>query len=118
MDLSLRSERTDSVVHVTCSGEVHDPGRHADDPEPLESLIGPDVFAKKVALDLEQTTFMSSSGISWLISCHNAFQEQGGRLVVHSVPPVVKQVFDLLRLGKLLNIAEDAEAAERLATEG
>lgn len=118
MDLSLHSDRSDSVLHVTCSGEIKNPGQNANDPEPLEALIGPDVFTKRVALDLEQTTFIGSSGISWLISCHNAFGEQGGRLVVHSVPPVVKQVFDLLRLGKLLHIAQDASAAEAKAKEG
>ena len=39
-------------------------------------------------------------------------------MVIHSVPPVVQGVLDLLRLGAVFNLAESESAAEALAAGG
>ena len=78
---------------------------------PLESLLGPEVFARKLLLNLEETNYVDSSGVGWLIGCHKRFQQAGGKLVVHSVPPTVRQVLRVLRIDSLLTVgASEAEA--------
>ncbi len=115
MELHLASDRNGDVVRVTCEGSISASGRHPDATDPLEEILGTDGTSSKVLLDVNKATFIDSSGVSWLISRHNAFEENNGMLIVHSVPPVVQQVFDLLRLGKVLHIAKDESAAEALA---
>jgi hypothetical protein len=55
--------------------------------------------------------------VSWLIINHKRFREGGGMLVLHSVPPLVDQVFRLLKMYLVLNIQPD-EAAARAAALG
>jgi anti-sigma B factor antagonist len=66
-------------------------------------------------LDLDKTGYIDSSGIGWLVGCHRRFTAAGGRLILHSVPPMVEQVIHLLKLQKLLNIKCDLEDAMALA---
>jgi anti-anti-sigma regulatory factor len=49
--------------------------------DPLEQLVGPDGFAKRVLLDVEKTSYVDSSGVSWMLSCHKNFLQGGGRIV-------------------------------------
>jgi anti-anti-sigma factor len=78
---------------------------------PLESLPGPEVFARKLLLNLEETDYVASSGVGWLIGCHKRFQQAGGKFVVHSIPPTVRQVLRVLRIDSLLTVgASEAEA--------
>jgi anti-anti-sigma factor len=63
--------------------------------------------------DMEGVEFIDSSGIGWLLSMNRRFQEEGGAMALHSVPPMVSNALKLLRLNEVLTIAEDAPAAER-----
>jgi anti-anti-sigma factor len=112
MNLSLVSS-TDGVRCVACSGEVTMLGVRGDDP--LASLIGPDGFSRTVLLDLGRTTYMDSAAIGWLFGLHKKFKQAGGRLILHSVPPLVDQVFQLLKLPTVLHVAGDEAAARALA---
>ena len=116
MELKLQTQRNDPVVRVTCEGHISVSGAGPEGPNPLDDVLGPSGFARKVLVDLTKATFLDSSGVSWLIRCQNEFARHGGMLVLHSMPPVVKQVFDLLRLSSLFNLAADQPAAEALAS--
>jgi anti-anti-sigma factor len=86
--------------------------------DPLRNLLGFDCYAYRVLLSLEKTSYLDSSGVGWLVMCHKHFQEAGGRLVIHSVPPMVNQILRLLRLSELLHLAADEPAARALAGGG
>ena len=83
--------------------------------DPVQDLIGEDGFKHPVVLDLEKTAFIDSSGIGWLLGVHRRFQTAGGRLILHSIPPMVLQVIQLLQLNRILNIRDDQETALALA---
>jgi hypothetical protein len=53
-----------------------------------------------------------------MIVCQKHFVQAGGKLVFHSAPPLVQQVFDLLQLQRVLNVAPDETAARALVQEG
>jgi anti-anti-sigma factor len=112
MNLSLVSS-TNSVCCLACSGEVtmlDVQGR-----DPLEPLLGPDGFGRPVLLDMGRTTYMDSAAVGWLLGLHKKFNRAGGRLILHSIPPLVDQMFQLLKLPTVLHVAGDEAAARALA---
>ena len=83
----------------------------------LEEALVSAGYRQKVLLDLENTTFIDSSGISWLMICHKHFVQAGGKVVYHSAPPLVQQTLKLLRLNLVLHMADDEDAARAIALE-
>lgn len=114
MNLRFSTRSIDHAVHVEVEGTVSRPGFLPEDDEPLASLIGPDAYSKKVLLHLGKTTFLDSSGIGWLISCHKRFRDRNGTLIVHSAPPMVRQVFRLMNLDAVLRVADDERSARAM----
>ena len=82
---------------------------------PLQSALGPDGFRRRVLLSLEQSCFIDSAGVCWLILAHKKFTEAGGLLVVHSLPPMVNHSFRLLQVGAILHLADNEAAALQIA---
>src|SRR5262245_24444595 len=70
----------------------------------LENLLGSSCYRHKILLNLEKSSYMDTSGVSWLIHCHRACKEAGGRFIVHSIPPMVDQMLQLLRMGEVLSL--------------
>jgi anti-anti-sigma factor len=112
MRLTLLSH-TDQVTRLECEGEIT---QHAlpKDHNPLEDPLGPAIYRRHVLLNMEKTPYIDSSGIGWLLGAHKRFERDGGRLILHSVPPAIGQVLQLLRLTSLLHVAADEpEAVQR-----
>ena len=83
-------------------------------PNPLPDVLGPDCFRGKVLLSLEQSCFIDSAGVGWLVLAHKKFSEAGGLLVVHSLPPMVHHTFELLQIPTILHVAADEQSALRV----
>jgi anti-anti-sigma factor len=78
------------------------------------SQIGPEAYKRRVLVDMQDSEFLDSSGVSWLLVSHKKFREQGGRLVLHSLPPLVSNVLKVLRMNQILMLAETEQAAVKL----
>ncbi len=113
MNLQIISTK-DSHVHIAVSGKVSQDGIPRDK-EPISGLLGPDAYTLTVLLDLKDTEVIDSSGIGWLLVCHKRFAEQGGRMICHSAPPAVANVFKLMRMDLVFDSAANAAEAEKLA---
>jgi len=83
--------------------------------EPIGKLLGQQGYARRVVLSLADTEYIDSSGLSWLLVCHKRFCQAGGRLVIHSVPPGVMETIRMMRLDRVLYLADDEQAAAKLA---
>ncbi len=105
------------LLRVQCEGEISQVKFQLND-NPLESLVGPNVYSRKLLMDLERVEFLDSSGISWLVVSHKNFQQHGGMLVLYSIPPRIHQVLQFCRMDRLLRMAEDESAARALAATG
>jgi hypothetical protein len=57
---------------------------------------------------------MDSGVVGWLLQCLKRFTEQGGHMALHSVPPLIDELFQFLRLSAVLPIAADEAAARKL----
>jgi anti-anti-sigma factor len=117
MQLFLTSE-DDTAAWLVCEGEISQssfPSNHAN---PLEELLGDACYQRCAIIDLGPASFIDSSGIGWLVTCHNRFVAAGGKLILHSVPPMIDQVLRLLRLQTVLFLKRDRAAALAAAAGG
>ena len=107
MELSF-SER-DGITTVAIAGRITfatlEPGH-----DPLTSQIA-DIYARRVLFDLSGTEYLDSTGVSWILTCNKKCREAGGALVLHSINPLVKQVLGVLKLDRVLRMADNAEKA-------
>ena len=74
-------------------------------------------FSKPILLNLEQAPFINSSGVGWLLSLHKKAKAEGGRLIVHSLAPAVRNVLKLMSMDRVLVFADDRAKAENLIIE-
>ena len=114
MKLSLVSIERDGVIRVASEGNITSADFQADGPNPLHALLGQTWSSNRVLLNFDRTNYIDSTAIGWLISCHKEFRANGGTLVVHSVQPQVRQVLDLLKIGKVVPLAENEAAARAM----
>jgi anti-anti-sigma factor len=98
------------VVRLKADGKITY-SQTTGEPDPIRTLLGPDPFSRKVLINMEQLTFIDSSGIGWLLASHKRFRKSGGALVLHSLPESVLLTLQVLRLDIVLNIAADEAAA-------
>ena len=115
MQLAMRSD-DGQVVNVAVRGRVLDEETQASD-DVLAQLLGENVYARKVLLSMAEAEILNSNGVSWLLNCHKRFEQNGGRLVLHSVPPLVQNVLKVLRMQLVLHVAQSPQDARRLAQE-
>ena len=82
--------------------------------DPFRAILGPNASQKTVLLDMQDSNYLDSMCIGWLLGSHKRFREQGGKLVIHSLQPVASNVISLLRLNGILQIAADTSQALQL----
>jgi anti-anti-sigma regulatory factor len=46
-----------------------------------------------------------------MIGTNRAFRDGGGKLIVHSLQPAVKQLLDVLKIGQAVSLVDGEEAA-------
>jgi len=109
MKLSLGKSDVDKI-RVVVSGKVtqHDFGPVQ---EPLEALVGHGVYGRQIELDLSEATYMDSSGVGWLLTCHKRVREAGGRLVITNVQPIIANMLRLLKLSRMFGLEGPADEA-------
>ncbi|MGE0607162.1 MAG: STAS domain-containing protein [Pirellulales bacterium] len=84
--------------------------------DPFVALLGEDAYTWKLLLGLDRAESIDSLGVAWLLKCHKRFREDGGVMVLHSVPPTILHVIKILQLNKVFNLAESLAAAHTVAT--
>ena len=96
-------EGDDERVHVKSVGPIA-PDAPELLAEKLVDLVGPDMYRRRMRLNLEDSEFITSAGIGGLLHCHKRFAEHGGELSLASPSRAVRQTFDLMRLGTVFRI--------------
>ena len=101
------------VAHVLITGRVSQ-----EEISPFGDVfrdhLGAEAYGQRVLVDLSDVDWMDSSGVSWVLGCNKKFRQGGGCLVLHSLSPMVHDVFKVLHLQKILTIAPNQTAAEAL----
>jgi anti-anti-sigma factor len=100
----------EDLLRVQVTGKIVE-GDTGPENDPIRPLLDERGYAGKVLVDLAECDFISSSGLALLLVWHKRFTEGGGKLVIHSVPNQVMEVFKILRMELVLNLARDKNAA-------
>src|SRR5262249_53791419 len=79
--------------------------------DPLVELLGDGVYSRKLLLNLGRSSYLDSSGVSWLLDANKRFQEAGGDLVLHSATPLTAQFLKMMRMDLVLTLVSDEPAA-------
>ncbi len=108
MKLTVQSENGDPVL-LRVEGRVSQRDVEADDPF-VESL-GENAYSRRLVLDLSEVASLDSSGVNWLLVSQKRMHAQGGKLVLHSLSPIVNNVLKVLNLHAVFQIAESEAAA-------
>lgn len=112
MQMKVLAEGPD-LVKVCVAGRI-DQSHFQPEVEPLEQILGPEVYQRQVLLDLNGVELLDSCGVGWLLKCHRRFRDRGGSLVLHSLAPMVANVLRILRMDHVLQTAgTEAEAVRR-----
>ena len=112
--LNMVSIDRDGVIRVAAEGAITFDWVLGEK-NPLATLLGQTWSSNRVILSLQRTHYIDSAAIGWLISTVKEFKANNGAFVIHSVRPHVRQVLDLLKVGKAVQIASDESAARKLA---
>ena len=109
MNLSTVSDDGD-VLRLQAAGRITQDSLSPGGDE-LGDLLGAEGYARRVVLCLADVDFIDTSGISWLLGRHKRFREASGKLVIHSMLPMVAEVLKMLRLHMVFHLAESESAA-------
>ena len=115
VNLSLVAIEKEGLVKLAAAGSITAANFDPSGKNPLERILGQNWASFRVILDMKLTTYIDSSAIGWLIGSHKSFKQQGGSMVLHDVPTSIRQMLDLLHVGKVVPIATTAQAARELA---
>ncbi len=79
--------------------------------DPLIELLGPGGYGKVVRLDMSGADYLDSSGVGWLLLCNKRMKQAGGKLLIERPHPTVQNVFRVLKLEKVLDLADAGSAS-------
>ena len=116
MKLQLVSIEKDGLVKIATQGNITSADLDQSGPNPLQAILGQNWNQSRVLLDMGDTQYIDSSAIGWLIGTSKQVNQGGGTLVAHGVQPAVRQVLDLLKVGRVVPIVEDEQAARQVAS--
>lgn len=66
--------------------------------------------------DLRGTKYIDSSGFRVLVEAQKRARAMGGGIVIYGLPGPVRHVFDVMRLGDVIPIADDLQKAAAMLT--
>lgn len=92
-------------------GQINQTYVHPERTSEFDELLGPGVWKNIALIDLSDATFIDSCGIGWIISIHNRFEREGGRVVLHSLSPIVHRILRMIKLDKMISIAKSKDDA-------
>lgn len=111
MKISLNGIEPTGIVKLALEGTVTSADFGADGKNPIESVLGPAWNSFRVLLDMATVSYIDSSAIGWLIGTQKSFRDKGGSFAVYHVQPAVKQVLDLLKVGRVVPLCENEQTA-------
>ncbi|WP_067836680.1 anti-sigma F factor antagonist [Amphibacillus sediminis] len=102
MALQKQFTMKENVLLVRLSGELDH--HEANDLKVLWQTQLQQKRAHHIILNLEELTFMDSSGLGVILGRYKEIQQVGGEMVICAISPTVKRLFDLSGLFKIMRL--------------
>ncbi|MDQ0233582.1 anti-sigma F factor antagonist [Metabacillus malikii] len=109
MSLAIELDVKESVLCIRLSGELD---HHT--AEELRTQVTEKLAATKInhiVLNLEQLSFMDSSGLGVILGRYKQIKAANGEMVVCAISPAVKRLFDMSGLFKIIRLEADEHKA-------
>ncbi len=100
--MEIRSKSADRNLLLELCGELDHHGARSALRE-LEMALDA-ALPRKLVLDLENITFMDSSGIALILRAQQRMQLLDGSLLVRNIPPQARRVLDAAGVSRLVTI--------------
>lgn len=111
MSLEIELDVKKTVLCIRLSGELD---HHT--AEELREQVTSTLAAhpiKHIVLNLQQLTFMDSSGLGVILGRYKQIKAIGGEMVVCAISPSIKRLFDMSGLFKIIRLEPDEQKALR-----
>ena len=106
--MELGIEKIAEVTVVSVLTEVIDAGNADEFKAGFASIVEKN---KKIVLELGRVNFIDSSGCGSLLSCHRQTKSLGGDLKICGVQEMVRTLFELVRMYRVIDIFDSKEEA-------
>jgi anti-sigma B factor antagonist len=106
--MELSTEEIGEVTVVSVLTQVIDAGNADEFKTGFASIVKE---SKKIVLELSRVNFIDSSGCGSLLSCHRQIKRLGGDLKICGVQEMVRTLFDLVRMYRVVDIFDSKEEA-------
>lgn len=88
------------------------------DADALQEVLGDGAYGQKILLDMSEVDSLDSSGVNWLLVSHKRTIAAGGKLVLHSLSPISRNVIRVLNLQTVFQLALDETSARTILNGG
>ncbi len=106
--MSLTREKSGDVLVVAASGQINSANAAEIERSLLQWL---EEAETKWVLDMSGVEYISSAGLRVVLLVAKRLKQNGGHLVLCSLQPHVKEVFDISGFLAILDVAETRESA-------
>lgn len=113
MILTLDNQ-ADGKCYLSLAGRISQTAVDGQDAQ-LSKQLGVEDLNQKILVCLQQTDYIDSSGIGWLLAADKQIRDCGGQLILYSLPLDIQHVFGLMKLNSVLKIAKDKVHATAIA---
>jgi anti-sigma B factor antagonist len=108
--MELKLEQVGDVTVAQVCEETLSANNVADFKSEMAKILKP---GSKVVLDMGKVKFVDSSGIGGLLSCVNNLSSSDSQLKLSNVTIQVRNLFELVRVHRFLNVFNTSEEAVR-----
>ncbi len=108
--MALSTDKVGDVTIVTVGSAELDTGNAEDFRREIDPVLRD---CRKLVLDLGRVQFVDSRGCGVILSCLKTLAQTGGDLKLCGVNPLVRTVFDLIRLHRICEIVGTRDEAVR-----
>ncbi len=99
-DLTITKKKENNVLTVIADGRIDTDTTSEFDADVNSSLDG----IKKLVLDFEKVSYISSSALRVLLNLHKDMNDAGGRLIIRKPTDLVTEVLEVTGFIDILNI--------------
>ncbi len=109
MSLNIDMETKQSVLLVRLEGELDHHTAETLKNKIESALLERDI--RHIVLNLKELSFMDSSGIGVILGRYKQIKEKQGEMIVCSISPQVKRLFDMSGLFKVIRLEDNEKHA-------
>lgn len=106
--MKLSTENIGTVTAITLDMEILDASNTEEFKQNIFIIFDTN---NHFVLNMEKVRFVDSSGCGTLLSCINRIKKTGGKISLCGVQENVRNLFELIRLDRLIDIYKTREAA-------